>query len=77
MEYVLILSMIVLIVLKVWGECKTSTVTSANIKDNNNGLVKHEYPDGFYCFGNQELADKKHKEWLMKKAMKAMEDGQQ
>ena len=31
------------------------------------GLVKYEYPDGFYCFGNpnsQELADKKHEEWL-------------
>ena len=36
-----------------------------------NVLVKYEYPDGFYCFGNpdsQELADKKHEEWLMKKA---------
>lgn len=35
-----------------------------------NGLVKYEYPDGFYVFGNpdsQELADKKHEEWLMKK----------
>ena len=34
------------------------------------GLVKYEYSDGFYCFGNpdsQELADKKHDEWLMKK----------
>ena len=33
------------------------------------GLVKYEYPDGFYCFGNpdsQELADKKHEEWLEK-----------
>lgn len=32
-----------------------------------NGLVKYEYPDGFYVFGNpdsQELADKKHEEWL-------------
>ena len=32
-----------------------------------NGLIKYEYPDGFYCFGNpycQELADKKHEEWL-------------
>lgn len=31
------------------------------------GLVKYEYSDGFYCFGNpdsQELADKKHEEWL-------------
>lgn len=31
------------------------------------GLVKYEYPDGFYYFGNpdcQELADKKHEEWL-------------
>ena len=31
------------------------------------GLIKYEYPDGFYCFGNpnsQELADKKHEEWL-------------
>lgn len=35
------------------------------------GLIKYEYPDGFYCFGNsdsQELADKKHEEWLMKQA---------
>jgi hypothetical protein len=34
-----------------------------------NGLVKYEYHDGFYVFGNpdcQELADKKHEEWLMK-----------
>ena len=34
------------------------------------GLVKYEYPDGFYVFGNpdcQKLADKKHEEWLMKK----------
>jgi prophage tail gpP-like protein len=33
----------------------------------NNGLVKYEYPDGFYVFGkpdSQELADKKHEEWL-------------
>jgi prophage tail gpP-like protein len=31
------------------------------------GLVKYEYPDGFYVFGNpnsQEFADKKHEEWL-------------
>ncbi len=31
------------------------------------GLVKYEYPDGFYMFGNpnnQEFADKKHGEWL-------------
>ena len=29
------------------------------------GFVKYEYPDGFYVFGNsQELADKKHEEWL-------------
>lgn len=30
------------------------------------GLVKYEYPDGFYVFGNpncQEIADKKHNEW--------------
>lgn len=34
------------------------------------GLVKYVYPDGFYVFGNpdsQELADKKHKEWLKSK----------
>jgi prophage tail gpP-like protein len=34
------------------------------------GLVKYAYPDGFYVFGNpdsQELADKKHKEWLESK----------
>ena len=34
------------------------------------GLVKYEYPDGFYVFGNpnsQEIADKKHKEWLERK----------
>lgn len=33
------------------------------------GLIKYEYPDGFYCFGNpdyQELADKKHEEWIEK-----------
>lgn len=32
-----------------------------------NGLVKYEYSDGYYCFGNpnsQELADEKHEEWL-------------
>lgn len=37
----------------------------------NNGLVKYKYPDGFYVFGNpnsQDMADKKHKEWLMKQA---------
>ena len=31
------------------------------------GLVKYEYPDGFYCLcspNHQELADKKHTEWL-------------
>lgn len=36
---------------------------------NKKGLVKYEYPDGFYVFGNpesQELADKKHEEWLEK-----------
>lgn len=35
----------------------------------NNGLVEYNYPDGFYCFGNldsQEIADKKHEEWLKK-----------
>lgn len=34
---------------------------------NKKGLVKYEYPDGFYVFGNpdcQELADKKHEEYL-------------
>lgn len=33
------------------------------------GLVEYRYPDGFYCFGNpnsQEMADKKHEEWLTK-----------
>ena len=33
------------------------------------GLVKYEYPDGLYCFGNpdsRDLADKKHEEWLEK-----------
>jgi prophage tail gpP-like protein len=43
-------------------------ILSEYAKDN--GLVKYEYPDGFYCFGNpdsQEFADKKHEEWLMKK----------
>jgi len=33
------------------------------------GLVKYEYPDGFYCFcspNHQELADKKHEEWMKK-----------
>lgn len=31
------------------------------------GLVKYEYPDGFYVFGNpnsQDVADKKHNEWV-------------
>lgn len=40
-------------------------ILSEYAKDN--GLVKYEYPDGFYVFGNpdcQELADKKHKEWM-------------
>lgn len=43
-------------------------ILSEYAKDN--GFVKYEYPDGFYVFGNpdcQELADKKHEEWLMKK----------
>ena len=34
---------------------------------NKRGLVKYEYDDGFYVFGNpdcKELADKKHEEWL-------------
>lgn len=42
-------------------------ILSEYAKDN--GLVKYEYPDGFYVFGNpdcQELADKKHEEWLTK-----------
>ena len=37
-----------------------------------NGLVKYEYPDGFYCFGNpdcQEIADKKHEEWMKKQKL--------
>lgn len=32
-----------------------------------NGLMEYRYPDGFYVFGNldnQEMADKKHDEWL-------------
>ena len=36
------------------------------------GLIKYEYPDGFYCFGNpdcQELADKKHEEWIEKQKL--------
>lgn len=43
-------------------------ILSEYAKDN--GLVEYKYPDGFYVFGNpdsQELADKKHEEWLMKK----------
>lgn len=43
-------------------------ILSKYAKDN--GLVEYKYPDGFYVFGNpdsQELADKKHEEWLMKK----------
>lgn len=31
------------------------------------GLVKYEYPDGYYWFGqpnHQNLADKNHEEWL-------------
>lgn len=34
------------------------------------GLIKYEYPDGFYVFGNpdsQEFADKKHEEWMKDK----------
>ena len=34
-----------------------------------NGLVKYEYPDGFYVFGNpdcQEHDNKKHEEWMKK-----------
>ena len=37
------------------------------------GLVEYNYPDGFYVFGNpdcQELADKKHQEWLIKNQKK-------
>lgn len=33
------------------------------------GVVKYEYPDGFYVFGEpnaQNLADVKHEEWLKK-----------
>lgn len=33
------------------------------------GLVKYEYADGYYVFGNpdsQDIADKKHEEWLEK-----------
>ena len=44
-------------------------ILSKYAKDN--GLIKYKYPDGFYCFenpDNQELADKKHEEWLMKKS---------
>lgn len=41
-------------------------------------LVKYEYSDGFYCFGNpdsQELADRKHEEWMKKKqTMKNISD---
>lgn len=36
------------------------------------GFIKYEYSDGFYCFGNpdsQELADKKHEEWLKKNGL--------
>ena len=43
-------------------------ILSEYAKDN--GLVEYKYPDGFYVFGNpdsQELADKKHEEWLIKK----------
>ena len=46
-------------------------ILSKYAKDN--GLVKYEYADGFYVFGNpdsQEFADKKHEEWLEKKCMK-------
>lgn len=45
-------------------------ILSEYAKDN--GLVEYKYPDGFYVFGNpdsQELADKKHDEWLNKKSM--------
>ena len=40
-----------------------------------NGLVEYNYPDGFYVFGNpdsQEMADKKHKEWLTKQMLDAI-----
>lgn len=42
-------------------------ILSEYAKDN--GLIEYKYPDGFYVFGNpdsQELADKKHEEWLEK-----------
>lgn len=45
-------------------------ILSEYAKDN--GLIKYEYPDGFYCFGNpdsQELADKKHEEWIEKQKL--------
>lgn len=42
------------------------------------GLVKYEYPDGFYVFGNpnsHDMADKKHDEWVerIKKSSPYME----
>ena len=40
-------------------------ILSEYAKDN--GLVKYEYSDGFYVFGNpdsQEIANKKHEEWI-------------
>ena len=42
-------------------------ILSEYAKDN--GLIEYKYPDGFYVFGNpdsQDLADKKHEEWLEK-----------
>ena len=46
-----------------------NNILSKYAKDN--GLIKYEYPDGFYVFGNPnspDLANKKHEEWLTKKA---------
>lgn len=45
------------------------------------GLIKYEYPDGFWVFGNpdsRELADKKHEEWLKRKqkVQPYIEDGE-
>ena len=49
------------IVYNIWSECAKEK-----------GLVKYEYPDGFYVFGNpntQELADKRHEEWIKRQKL--------
>lgn len=60
------------------SKCETCKQTREEIVHNilskfakKKGLVKYEYSDGFYVFGNpnsREMADKKHEEWLKRNA---------